>query len=156
MRKVLPNPDKESRRGLFRCRRGGVFLLLLPLALVAACAVGEPLPQDYYSGTDKIAGGQAPSVPVVTYTPATRRFDFTASIDTDTDSEVGNYIVYYYNGVPTKYYEQRYIDGIIPVGSARTFFFTGSPGTYTVVVTGFDGFRESAVTDANRITFTLP
>ncbi|MFZ5627780.1 MAG: hypothetical protein ACOY5B_01525 [Spirochaetota bacterium] len=118
--------------------------------------MGEPLPQDYYSGTDKIAGGQAPSVPVVTYTPASRRFDFTVSIDPDTGSEVGNYIVYYYTGIPTRYYEQRYIDGIISAGSARTFFFSGSPGTYTVIVTGYDGFRESAVTDANRITFSLP
>ncbi|GAB4422544.1 MAG: hypothetical protein OHK0011_01610 [Turneriella sp.] len=139
-----------------RRRRGGAFLFLLPLALFAACAVGEPLPQDYYSGTDKIAGGQAPSVPVVTYTPASRRFDFTASIDPETGNEVGNYIVYYYTGVPSKYYEQRYIGAIIPAGSARTFFFSDSAGTYTVIVTGYDGFRESAVTDANRITFTLP
>jgi hypothetical protein len=139
-----------------RRRRGGVLALLLPLVLGAACAVGEPLPQDYYSGTDKIAGGQAPTVPVVTYTPATRRFDFTESIDPDTGAEVGNYIVYYYIGVPTKYYEPRFIDAIIPGGSSRTFFFSGGPGTYTVVVTGYDGFRESAVTDANRITFTLP
>jgi hypothetical protein len=139
-----------------RRRRGGVILFLWLVFLVAGCAVGEPLPQDYYSGTDKIAGGQAPTVPVVTYMPAMQRFDFTASIDPDTGAEVDRYIVYWYSGVPTKYYEPRFIEAIIPAGSARSFFFSGSPGTYTVVVTGYDGFRESAVTDANRITFTLP
>ncbi len=156
MNEALPNPEKKAQSGLLRLRSGGVFLLLMSLAYSAGCAVGEPLPLDYYSGTDKIAGGEAPSVPVVTYTPENRRFDFTVSIDPDTGSEVSSYIVYYYNGIPTKYYESRYIDAIIPGGSARTFFFSGSPGVYTVVVTGYDGFRESAVTEANRITFTLP
>jgi len=141
---------------VLRHRRVGAFSLLLVLTQLMACALGEPLPQDYYSGTDKIAGGMAPTVPVVTYTPATRRFDFTESIDPDTGSEVANYILYSYDGVPSRYYESRYIDALIPAGSARTFFFSGSAGTYTVVVTGYDGFRESAITDANRITFTLP
>lgn len=156
MQKLLPNPDAGTKSSAMRRRRGGVFPFLLPLALLAACAVDEPLPQDYYSGTDKIAGGQAPSVPVVTYTPATQRFDFTVSVDPDTGSEVGNYFVYFYTGIPSRYYEQRYIDAIISGGSARTFFVSAGSGTYTVIVTGYDGYRESAVTDANRITFTLP
>jgi hypothetical protein len=148
--------NKNVAHSVLLRKRVGAFALLLLLAQLMACAVGEPLPLDYYSGTDKIAGGMAPTVPVVTYTPAVQRFDFTESIDPDTGSEVPQYIVYYYEGVPKKYYEARYIDAIIPAGSPRTFFFSGSPGLYTVVVTGYDGYRESAVTDANRITFTLP
>lgn len=152
----LPAHFRAPVRPLLQ-RRGRLTVLpSLLLSFVCACAVGEPLPQDYYSGTDKIGGGQAPSAPVVTYTPATRSFEFTVSIDPDTGAEAANYIVYYYEGVPTKYYEQRYIDAIIPAGGLRAFFFTGVAGIYTVVVTGYDGFRESAITDANRITFTLP
>lgn len=137
-------------------RRVGALLTLLVVSWSIGCAVGDPLPLDYYSGTEKIAGGEAPTVPMVTYTSAARRFDFTPSIDPDTGSEVANYIVYFYTGIPTKYYEARFIEAIIPAGSARTFFVSGNPGTYTVVVTGYDGYRESAVTGDNRITFSLP
>lgn len=131
--------------------------LLAVVLLLPACAVSDPLPNDYYNGTDKIAGGSPPSVPVVTYTAATRRFDFTASTDPDTAAEVANYIVYFYTGVPAKYYESRFIEAIIPASSTHQFYISGSlSGTFTVVVTGYDGYRESAVTDANRLTFTLP
>lgn len=137
-------------------QRMGALLPILVALWSMSCAVGDPLPLDYYSGTEKIAGGEAPTVPIVNYTSAARRFDFTLSIDPDTGSEVANYIVYFYTGIPTKYYEARFIEAIIPAGSARTFFVSGNSGTYTVVVTGYDGYRESAVTDDNRLTFSLP
>lgn len=122
----------------------------------STCAVSDPVSEDYYAGTDKIAGGEAPGVPTVTYTASQNRFDFTASIDPDTSAEVGSYIVYLYSGIPSAYYESRYIEAIIPSSSPRAFYVTVASGTYTVIVTGFDGYRESAVTAANRITFTVP
>ncbi|MCX7632904.1 MAG: hypothetical protein N2Z22_06195 [Turneriella sp.] len=129
---------------------------ILSSVLFLGCTLRDPLPIDYYSGTDKIAGGQAPTVPQLSYDPNERRFTFTAAIDPDTGAEVGEYIIYFYQGVPTRYYETRYIEAIIPRGQPRSFTINAPPGIYTVVVTGFDGYRESAVTEQNRITFTLP
>lgn len=143
--------EKRLARKLGRAR-----LVILVWLLPVGCAVGDPVALDYYSGTEKIAGGHPPTVPIVTYTAAARRFDFTESTDPDTGGEVANYIVYFYSGVPVKYYESRFIEAIIPAGSAKTFFVSGAPGTYTVIVTGYDGYRESAVTEHNRIIFSLP
>src|SRR5262249_17196734 len=125
--------------------------------LLAGCALSAPLSEDYYAGTSKIAGGNPPSVPVVTFTQAQLLFDFTASIDPESAAEVGTYYIYAYSGVPQTYYQQRDIDSVISMPSARGFYYTGvQTGTRTVIVTGFDGYRESAVTDQNRIIFSFP
>lgn len=117
----------------------------------------SPLPEDYYAGTDKIAGGNPPSAPVVTYTAAGLRFDFTASVDPESAAEVGTYFVYVYNGTPSTYYAPRDIALTITPPDARTFYYTGQQtGSRTVVVTGYDGYRESAVTSQNQITFSFP
>lgn len=116
----------------------------------------SPLPEDYYAGTGKIAGGNPPSVPVVTFTAAQLRFDFTASIDPESAAEVGTYFIYVYDSAPSVYYEPRDI-ALSLAPPTRTFYYTGTKtGTRTVVVTGYDGYRESAVTTQNRITFSFP
>ncbi len=116
-----------------------------------------PLPQDYYAGTGKIAGGNPPSAPVVTFSKAQLRIDFTASIDPDTAAEVPTYYLYYYNGVPQTYYQIRDIDTSLNSPSVRAVTLnTPADGRHTIVITGFDGYRESAVTDANRVIFDWP
>lgn len=119
--------------------------------------MNAPLPQDYYAGTEKIAGGKAPSVPVVTFNKAQLRIDFTAAIDPDTGAEVSKYYLYYYNGVPETYYQIRDIDTALNSPSVRALTLnTPTDGRHTFVITGFDGYRESAITDANRIIFDWP
>ena len=122
-----------------------------------ACTVNAPLSEDYYSGTDKIAGGNAPSVPQLVFDKPNLKFDFTASIDPETASEVTTYLIYIYPGVPTKFYETRYLDRAITTAGVRTFYLTSVPyATMSVVVTGFDGYRESAVNATNMVTFDYP
>lgn len=124
---------------------------------LGACVLNAPLPQDYYAGTEKIAGGKAPSVPVVTFNRSQLRVDFTASIDPETAAEVPAYFFYFYNGVPETYYQLRDIDTKINSPSVRGFNLnTPTDGRHTLVVTGFDGYRESAITEANRIIFDWP
>lgn len=124
---------------------------------LGACVMNAPLPQDYYAGTEKIAGGSPPSVPVVTLNKSQLRVDFTAAIDPDTAAEVGTYYIYYYNGVPATYYQIRDIDGAMTSPAVRGFNLnTPTDGRHTLVVTGFDGYRESAITEANRIIFDWP
>lgn len=135
-----------------------VILILASLGSYG-CALNAPVSEDYYAGTDKIAGGKPPSVPVLTITKSALRADFTASIDPETNAEVGTYFIYLYKGVPTTYYQARDIDNVLNSPTPRTFFLpglAGATGTYTVILTGHDGYRESAVTDQNKITMTLP
>ncbi len=145
-------PKKRMRKNK-RC-----FVALLAIvASLAGCTLSEPLPQDYYSGTAKIGGGNPPSVPVVTFTAAQLRFDFSASIDPESGGEVGTYLIYTYDGEPSTYYAPRDIVLTITPPAARTFYYTGlQSGVRTAVVTGFDGYRESAVTTQNKITFSFP
>lgn len=115
-----------------------------------------PLPENYYDGTDKISGGKAPSAPVLSYTAAQLKFDFTASIDPESGGEVGTYYVYVYNSTPETYYLAR--DVILTLTPAnRSFYYTGQQtGTRTVIVTGYDGGRESAITSSNRYVLSFP
>ena len=130
------------------------FSLVLQLG---ACVMNAPLPVDHYAGTDKIAGGNPPSAPVVTFNKAQLRVDFTASIDPETAAEVSTYFFYFYNGVPQTYYQIRDIAKKIDSPSVRGFNLnTPSEGKHTLVVTGFDGYRESAISDQNRIIFDWP
>lgn len=142
---------KKSNRKIF-------VVTFLPLVLhLAACVMNAPLPQDYYAGTEKIAGGKAPSVPVLTFDKAQLRVDFTAAIDPDTAAEVSTYFFYFYNGVPQTYYQLRDIDTKLNSPSVRGFNLnTPTEGKHTLVITGFDGYRESAISDANRIIFDWP
>lgn len=129
---------------------------LSPL-VVASCAIDAPLPQDYYAGTVKIAGGNPPSVPVVTFDKSQLRLDFTAAIDPESGSEVPTYFFYFYNGVPQTYYQTRDIDTKLNSPAVRGFNLnTPANGKHTLILTGFDGFRESAITDQNRIIFEWP
>lgn len=131
--------------------------IIAALFFPGACTLSEPLPEDYYAGVSKIGGGNPPSVPVVTFTPATLRFDFTASVDPETGGEVGTYYIYIYTGVPESYYGVRDIARTISPPDARTFYYVGpQSGTRTAVVTGYDGYRESAVTNQNKIIFSFP
>lgn len=119
--------------------------------------MGEPVSEDFYSGTDKIAGGSAPTVPIITFTAPERKFEFTASIDPDTGQEVATYFVYFYETPPKVYYNASFIEMLIPSTSERKFYVSAAyRGPLTLVVTGFDGFRESAVTDSNLQTVNLP
>lgn len=119
--------------------------------------MNAPLPEDYYAGTGKIAGGNPPSTPALTFTKSALRFDFTAAIDPESGAEVSTYLIYFYNGVPQSYYQVRDIDTRMDSPATRSFTLnTPTDGTHTVVVTGFDGYRESAITDANRVIFTWP
>jgi hypothetical protein len=141
---------RKNNRRLF-------YFVFIATVFSGNCAMGDPVSQDYYAGTGKIAGGNPPSVPLVTFTPAQLRFDFTASLDPESGSEVGTYFIYTYDGIPKTFYEPRYIDLTISPPADRTFYYSAAQsGTHTVIVTGFDGYRESAVTDQNKITFTVP
>jgi hypothetical protein len=134
-----------------------VAILLSLSATLAGCTLSDPLPENYYDGTIKIAGGSAPSVPQVTYTASGVSFSFTASVDPETGAEVPTYLVYAYAGLTDTYYQTRNISAIISTPATRGFSFSGTSGSvYTVVVTGSDGNRESAVTDQNKIVFTVP
>lgn len=127
------------------------------VALLSGCTVNSPLPEDYYAGVDKIAGGNPPSVPVVTLTKSQLRLDYTAAIDPESNAEVTTYFLYFYNGVPNTYYLQR--DVVLRIDSPATRVITlntPSDGVHTAIITGYDGFRESAVTDQNRIIFSWP
>ncbi len=122
-----------------------------------ACTVNAPLAEDYYSGSEKIAGGKPPSVPQLVFDKTNLKFDFTASMDPESAAEVATYFIYVYPGVPAKYYEARYLDRAITTAGVRTFYLASVPYTTTsVVVTGFDGYRESAVTTQNLVTFDYP
>lgn len=135
-----------------------VTLSLICLGL-PRCALNAPVSEDYYAGTEKIAGGKPPSVPVLTFTKSALRMDFTAAIDPETNAEVPTYYIYLYTGLPTTYYQARDIDNALNSPAQRTFYLpglAGATGTFTVVLTGYDGYRESAVTDQNKMTFTLP
>ena len=141
---------KKNRFLLFCLICGALFFPV-------ACTLSEPLAEDYYAGVSKIGGGNPPSVPVVTFTAATLRFDFSASIDPESGGEVGTYYIYIYNGVPDSYYGVRDIARTISPPDARTFYYVGQQsGTHTAVVTGYDGYRESAVTNQNKIVFSFP
>lgn len=119
--------------------------------------MGEPVSEDFYSGTDKIAGGNAPTVPVITFTASERKIEFTASIDPDTGQEVTTYFVYFYEKAPKVYYNAAFIEMLIPSTSERRFYVSMAyHGPLTLVVTGFDGYRESAVTNLNLQTVNLP
>lgn len=140
-------------------RHPAAVILILVSMVSSGCALNAPVSEDYYTGTDKIAGGKPPSVPVLTLTKSALRVDFTASIDPETNAEVGTYFIYLYKGVPTTYYQARDIDNVLNSPAPRTFFLpglTGATGTFTVILTGHDGYRESAVTDQNKVTMTLP
>lgn len=131
--------------------------LLLIFSIFCGCAVEAPLPENYYSGTDKIAGGKPPTTPVVTFDATTRRLDFGPAIDPETGAEVARYFIYFYFGTPTVYYVSRDIIKTFRTPEPRTY--TIPPlvaGSYTFVVTGYDGYRESAVTDASRIALNEP
>ena len=133
------------------------FILIAILFPIVGCALGTPLEQDYYAGTGKIAGGNPPSVPVVTFVQSQLRFDFTASIDPESGGEVGSYFIYAYTGIPQIFYQARDIDSVITMPATRGFNYTGpQTGTRTIIVTGFDGYRESAVTNQNTVTFSFP
>jgi len=136
----------------------GRFSALLMATLVySSCAMNAPLDENHYSGTDKIAGGQPPSVPIVTFDKANLRFDFTASIDPETQAEVPQYFVYAYRGVPTKFYEARFIDRAFAPPNPRSIYLTSVPySPMTVILTGYDGYRESAINSQNMITFEYP
>ena len=140
-------------------RHAAAATMLLVSVIVSRCALNSPVAEDYYSGTEKIAGGKPPSAPVLTFTKASLRVDYTAAIDPDTSAEVPTYYIYLYAGLPSTYYQARDIDNVLNAPTQRTFYLpglAGATGTYTVVLTGYDGYRESAVTDQNKITFTLP
>ena len=141
-----------------KSKRASIVFAALPFVLLlSACAMGAPLPQDYYTGAEKIAGGKAPSTPVVAFNKSQLRIDFTAAIDPDTSAEVSTYYFYYYNGVPQTYYQIRDIDLTLSSPAVRGFNLnTPADGKHTIVVTGFDGYRESAVSDDNRIIFDWP
>jgi hypothetical protein len=134
-----------------------VFALLVVFLNLGACTMSAPVDENYYGGNDKIAGGQPPSVPVVTFDKANLRFDFTASIDPETQAEVPTYFIYVYPSVPTKFYEARFIDRAISPPSPRSIYLTSVPfSPMTVILTGFDGYRESAINAQNMVTFEYP
>jgi len=136
-------------------RHLGAALLLC--FCLGACAVNSPVDENFYSGNDKIAGGKPPSVPALSFDKANLRFDFTAAIDPDTQAEVGTYFIYIYSGVPAKFYEARFIDRAIAPPNPRSFYLASVPySPMTVILTGFDGYRESAINSANMITFEYP
>lgn len=141
-----------------KSKHASPLVAVLPfLLLLSACVMDAPLPQDYYAGTGKIAGGNPPSTPVVTFDKSQLRIDFTASIDPDTGAEVSKYFLYYYNGVPQTFYQVRDIDTTLNSPSVRTLTLnTPSDGKHTFVITGYDGYRESAINDNNRIIFDWP
>lgn len=141
-----------------RSKRASIAVAAVPfILLLSACALSAPLPQDYYAGTEKIAGGKAPLTPVVAFNKSQLRIDFSAAIDPETAGEVSTYYFYYYNGVPQTYYQIRDIDLTLNSPAVRGFNLnTPADGKHTIVVTGFDGYRESAVTDDNRIIFDWP
>jgi hypothetical protein len=137
-------------------RRIAVLALVLAAPFIH-CTLSEPLSQDHYAGTGKIGGGNPPSVPVVTFTAAQLRFDFSASIDPESGSEVGTYLIYAYDGDPSTYYQPRDVVRTITPPAVRSFYYTGlQTGVRTAIVTGYDGYRESAVTAQNKIVFSFP
>ena len=94
---------------------------------------------------------------MVTFNKAQLRVDFTAAIDPDTAAEVATYYVYFYNGIPQTYYQIRDIDTALNSPAVRGFNLNiPADGKHTLVVTGFDGYRESAISDENRIIFDWP
>jgi len=138
-------------------KKSSIAATLLALGILQGCALDSPVGSDYYTGSDKIAGGKAPSVPVVTLTLSERRVDFTAATDPETGGEVATYFVYRYTGIPGSYYSYRDIEVALDATAARRYYFKNDrSGQQTIVVTGYDGYRESAVTDQNRIVFTYP
>jgi len=121
------------------------------------CALQTPVDENYFAGVDKIAGKNPPSVPTVTFTQSAMRFDFTASIDPDTNAEVGKYYVYSYTGAPKLLYQARDIVLILQSSDVHAFTAFYPSGDYTIVVTGFDGGRESAIVqNQNLIFFKIP
>ncbi len=134
-----------------------VFAALLLCLSLAACTVNAPVDENYYNGNDKIAGGRPPSVPALTFDKANLRFDFTAAIDPETQAEVPTYFIYIYSGVPSKFYEARFIDRAIAPPTPRSFYLSSVPySPMTVILTGFDGYRESAINSQNMVTFEFP
>jgi len=135
------------------------FSRLLSLALIScsitSCTLDAPVGEDYYAGTEKIAGGKPPSTPVATFSSATRVLTFTAAIDPETSAEVPTYYVYAYSSEPTAYYKSRDIVKTIKTPEARSYAFPDVKGNFILVVTGYDGYRESAISNLNKITFTL-
>jgi hypothetical protein len=139
-------------------KRNSLVPLMVTLNLLGqGCTLDSPVGSDYYAGTDKLAGGKAPSAPVVTLTVSELRVDFTAAIDPESGSEVATYFVYRYSGMPGSYYSYRDIEIALDAKASRRYYLKNDrSGQQTVIVTGYDGYRESAVTDQNRIVFTYP
>ena len=134
----------------------GIYLTLIIL-VVSQCSLQTPVDENYYAGVDKIAGRNPPSAPTVTFTQSLLRFDFTASIDPDTGGEVGRYYVYSYQGAPTLLYQARDIVLILQSSDVHAFTTYFPSGDYSIVVTGFDGGRESAIIqNQNLIFFKIP
>ena len=138
--------------------RGGIYLsgfrtLLLCLALTTGCVTDEPLDRNYFAGTDKIKGGEAPSAVELSFDASENKFSWTASIDPDTGAEVREYFFYYaYNQLPVNLLDANYFEAAI--GRVRSVTINSGSlkrGQHYFWVTGFDGGRESRASNVIRL-----
>lgn len=122
------------------------------------CVTDNPVSENYYEDTSKIKGGYAPSVPTLSFDKTTWTISYTQSVDPDTGSEVPYYYFYVYAGYPTEYYKFYDIALRRETGATKSFVIDPitQSGIYTVIVTGYDLARESAITSQNNIHIIVP
>ncbi|GEM_PF-3501177 len=119
--------------------------MIIILFFLMSCMHGE-VPADYYSGTDKIKGGDKPSAVVLdSFNLSSRQFQWSPSVDTETGSPVEEYFIFCYaNYIPENIYDARYL--AFQVNGSTYADISGyivEKGNYYFMVVGNDGNRIS-------------
>ncbi len=113
------------------------------------------VPADYYSGTDKIKGGDKPSAVFLNpFDFSTRKFQWSPSVDPETSLPVEEYFIFCYaNYIPENIYDARYLAFSVKGStSADISGYIVEKGNYYFMVVGSDGNRISE--GSNMITIT--
>ncbi|MCS6984469.1 MAG: hypothetical protein NZM25_04985 [Leptospiraceae bacterium] len=120
-------------------------VLLIFSLFLAGCSVADPVPLDYFRGTERIKGGNAPPPVVLSYEPETKMFSWSMSIDPDTGEEVPVYFFYYARGKLPSYLhsEDYFITAERRNRSLILDWVSLPPGRHFFWVTAYDGGRES-------------
>lgn len=135
-----------------------VWLGAVVIPFLVGCVTDNPVSEEYYEDITKIKGQNAPSSPVLTIDTSTWTLTYTQSIDPDTGAEVPYYHFYAYTGLPVEYYKFYDLAMRREKGSAKSFTIDPitQSGVHTIVVTGYDLGRESAVISQSTVVIVVP
>ena len=140
------------------------FILFLSLSLSIQCTLNTPVADDHFSRLENVRGGEKPTSVVVNPLnyPTSTLLQWSVSFDPDSEpanSPVANYRIYQYvESIPSgsNLYAVEFLVSIVQ--NLNTLDIStlnlSQSGTHYFGVTGFDGNRESHI--SNLISISIP